>query len=303
MSLFTYSDGTTTKPTPFTYFFTALVIGAIVALVWMFAIPHGGATPSISTPNQPSAPSAPNQPGAVAPGGTVGQVTIPADLSATGKNQKITVNLASDWPRELAASLNPELANLGQIKILGTITNSSPYTVNFNEIVYSLDSEKVNHNISGLTPLNGFNLVPGQKMTVQAGFMPGVAKTVTIKVLGFKRLTGPQTTPVTPIPTTPVPTVTPTPTPTQWPMTIQVDQGLLTINYRKTDSAEGKISVWVDKKEKILYQQNLLDRPLQGTIFVIRDGQSGSGPVNFRPNELISQKLGPGTLEFWYEVN
>ena len=142
-------------------------------------------------------------------------------------------------------------------------------------------------------------------MQVQAGFMPGLAKTVIVKVLGFKKLIVTQTAPAPPPTTTPAPKPTPAPTPTtEWPVTIQTSQGSLTITYRETDSSKGKIKVWVDAKEKILYQQNLLDRPLQGTIFAIRNGQSGSGPVNIRANEMTSERLDSlGTLEFWYEVN
>lgn len=304
MSLFIVDTETGTRPN---WAGVALIIFVIVAfaagLAYWFASHNIGNT--VSIPNQPSAPS---QPGAINPGVTIGQITIPKDLSGTGEAQKITFKLASDWPTELTTSLKTELGEMGQVKFTFSMIDSSPYSVYFEDTVYLLDSESLKqaHSILGLS-LNGHNLVPGQTITIDKGFMPGVAKTVTIAIMGFKKLTVQPAPAPAPAPTpqpAPQPAPQPTPAPTEWPTTIQTDHGLLTVNYLETDSAKGKINVWVDKKEKILYQQNRLDKPLQATIFVIRDGQSGSAPANFRSNETISQKLGtPGSLEFWYEVN
>jgi hypothetical protein len=241
-----------------------LVIGG--ASYW-FGTQRGGTTTGVS------------QPGAGSSGGsTVGQITIPADLSATGETHKVTIKLASDWPSELAAVFEkPELGELGQVMLKGTITNTSSQTVNFTEIVYSLDGQGEN-NISGLPPIGGFNLVPGEDMAVETGFMPFTAKTVTIKILGFNVLAASEPASVTPTPTTPEPT-TPTPTPGEWPIketwTVQTPSGPVVINYRETDWAAQNIKFF--KEGDKFYIENRTGQAIVGLIqfgrFTLKDGQ------------------------------
>lgn len=247
MSLFVVETETGKRPTVFSYFLTALIVVTLLIL----ALWEGGiifkSSPSTSTPNQPGTPG-------VSDGGQAGnvisKVTIPAESSSTGKNQEIKIQFAKDWPASLKLDLKFNPAG-PQIEVSGTRTNMGIHTISWNEIVYFLDSDEGEYH----TLVSGFSMVPGETQSVQTSIVffsarVPVAKTITIKALGFNEII------VTPLPTEPTVTPTETATPTEttpksgsWEKTVQTKYGPFTIKYTETASAMGRVLVTMDNPE------------------------------------------------------
>jgi hypothetical protein len=91
-----------------------------------------------------------------------------------------------------------------------------------------------------------------------------------------------------------------------------VSGGTLTVIYRETDSARGKIRVWVDERNKTVTIENLLDQPILVNSFAkltYADGRVESGWHGWAEWEARKKTTGlvdflpvGTTWETWAEV-
>lgn len=224
------------------------------------------------------------------------------------------IKVTSSSPPELQITLDDlKVDSYWQLVVSGTLKNVSDKTIAVDEVGFLLD---------GVQEANWYNVYP-LKPQEEAKILKSVlvgekSKALEVKVLRFRVVGNPMppvTPPVTnPPPTTEPPVTNPPPVPNtneptvkeQW--LVQTSDGPITIIYRESTSVKGKIKVWVDEREKKLYQQNLLSAPLRLIFFAKYDGRIGSSPAEFGANQTIVQSIdgsdnGAKKIEFWYVIN